>query len=52
MKLVETKPNRVFQVWIDKQINIALHGKVKKIDVGICNGKYYLNAVGIGFDGA
>lgn len=36
---------------IEEQIAVALDGKVKKIDVGLCNKQYFLNGVGIGFDG-
>ncbi len=35
----------------ESQINTAFNGKVKKIDVGECNGRLFLNGVGIGFDG-
>lgn len=34
-----------------KQVDIALNGKVQKFDLGICNGRYFVNGVGIGFDG-
>ena len=33
------------------QIKTAFNGSVKKIDVGECNGRLFLNGVGIGFDG-
>jgi YegS/Rv2252/BmrU family lipid kinase len=33
------------------QISAAFDGKIKKIDVGECNGRLFLNGVGIGFDG-
>ncbi|MEM9325549.1 MAG: YegS/Rv2252/BmrU family lipid kinase [Bacteroidota bacterium] len=36
---------------LDQQIQTALHGQVKAIDVGICNGRRFLNGVGVGFDG-
>jgi diacylglycerol kinase (ATP) len=36
----------------DKQVDILLQANVRKIDAGICNGKLFLNGVGIGFDGA
>ncbi len=36
---------------IKEQIGVALEGRIKKIDVGICNKQYFLNGVGIGFDG-
>ncbi len=35
----------------EKQVDIALNGKVQKFDLGICNGRYFVNGVGIGFDG-
>jgi len=31
--------------------SIAIDAFPKKIDAGVCNGKYFLNGVGIGFDG-
>jgi YegS/Rv2252/BmrU family lipid kinase len=36
---------------VNKQIEIALHGKIGKFDLGVCNGRYFVNGVGIGFDG-
>ena len=36
---------------VDAYIESALEGNTKKIDAGICNGKYFINGVGIGFDG-
>ena len=35
----------------DKQVDIAIHGKISKFDLGICNGRYFVNGFGIGFDG-
>lgn len=35
----------------DKQVAIAIHGKISRFDLGICNGRYFINGVGIGFDG-
>ncbi len=35
----------------EKQVDIALNGVIKKFDLGICNGRYFVNGVGIGFDG-
>jgi diacylglycerol kinase (ATP) len=34
-----------------KQVDIALHGVIKKFDLGKCNDRYFVNGVGIGFDG-
>ncbi|MFD1315435.1 diacylglycerol/lipid kinase family protein [Namhaeicola litoreus] len=34
-----------------KQVEIAIHGKIEKFDLGICNGRAFVNGVGIGFDG-
>jgi YegS/Rv2252/BmrU family lipid kinase len=33
------------------QIETAFNGKIKRIDAGECNGRLFLNGVGIGFDG-
>ncbi|GAB4249349.1 MAG: diacylglycerol kinase family lipid kinase [Ekhidna sp.] len=42
-------------VWIgktlDEQIETAVHGEVKRIDLGQCNDRKFVNGVGIGFDG-
>ena len=35
----------------NSQIESAFNGNIKKIDVGECNGRLFLNGVGIGFDG-
>lgn len=35
----------------EDQIHTALNGKKMLIDVGLCNGRKFLNGVGIGFDG-
>lgn len=35
----------------ERQVEIAIHGTVKKFDLGLCNGRYFVNGVGIGFDG-
>lgn len=35
----------------EKQVEIAIHGKLGKFDLGICNGRAFVNGVGIGFDG-
>lgn len=34
-----------------KQVEIALHGNIKSFDLGKCNERYFVNGVGIGFDG-
>ncbi|MFC2091277.1 diacylglycerol/lipid kinase family protein [Elusimicrobiota bacterium] len=36
---------------IEEQLELALNGTLKKIDVGMCNGRYFINGIGIGFDG-
>ena len=37
---------------LEKQVELLLECSPRKIDAGICNGKLFLNGVGIGFDGA
>ncbi|MGN6163853.1 MAG: diacylglycerol/lipid kinase family protein [Flavisolibacter sp.] len=37
---------------LERQVDQVLEGKPQLIDAGICNGKLFLNGVGIGFDGA
>jgi diacylglycerol kinase (ATP) len=37
---------------VEAQIDLILRSSPKPIDAGICNGHYFLNGVGIGFDGA
>lgn len=34
-----------------EQIELVLQANAKPVDAGICNGNYFLNTVGIGFDG-
>jgi diacylglycerol kinase (ATP) len=34
-----------------EQLQIALHGAVKIFDLGKCNNRFFINGVGIGFDG-
>jgi diacylglycerol kinase (ATP) len=36
---------------LDDRIASALFGRTKRIDTGICNGRVFVNGVGIGFDG-
>jgi len=35
----------------EKQVDVAINGKIQRFDLGICNGRYFVNGVGIGFDG-
>jgi diacylglycerol kinase (ATP) len=37
---------------VEEQIERVLHGQIKKVDAGLCNGQWFINGVGIGFDGA
>jgi diacylglycerol kinase (ATP) len=37
---------------VEAQVDLVLRSAPKPIDAGICNGHYFLNGVGIGFDGA
>lgn len=37
---------------VEAQVDHVLQTTAKPIDAGICNGHYFLNGVGIGFDGA
>ncbi|MEO6541750.1 MAG: diacylglycerol kinase family protein [Ferruginibacter sp.] len=37
---------------VEEQIALILRSSPKPIDAGICNSRYFLNGVGIGFDGA
>lgn len=36
---------------LNEQLDTALNGKTIEIDLGICNGRKFLNGVGVGFDG-
>ena len=36
----------------EEYFDIAMKGLCKKIDAGVCNGRYFINGVGIGFDGS
>ncbi|ANE50592.1 hypothetical protein SY85_08830 [Flavisolibacter tropicus] len=40
------------QIEVEAQIEKVLNGQVKRVDAGICNGQWFINGVGIGFDGA
>ena len=35
----------------EKQVEIAIEGKIGKFDLGICNDRAFVNGLGIGFDG-
>src|SRR5688500_14290207 len=35
----------------EESFEIAMNGKITAVDAGTCNGKYFINGVGIGFDG-
>lgn len=37
---------------LEEHIEVALNGSPKPIDIGKCNGRYFINGVGIGFEGA
>lgn len=36
---------------VRRQVELALLGKTKRLDLGECNGRVFVNGVGIGFDG-
>jgi len=36
---------------VDEYIETALHSNPQSVDAGLCNGTYFINGVGIGFDG-
>ncbi len=36
----------------DEQLQVALNGSPKPIDIGKCNDRFFINGVGIGFEGA
>jgi YegS/Rv2252/BmrU family lipid kinase len=36
----------------DEQLTLALSAAAKPVDVGVCNGRLFMNGVGVGFDGA
>jgi YegS/Rv2252/BmrU family lipid kinase len=35
----------------EKQVEIAIHGVTQSFDLGLCNGRAFVNGLGIGFDG-
>ena len=37
---------------LEEQFDVAMNHHAEFVDAAICNGKYFLNGVGIGFDGA
>lgn len=39
-------------IQVEDQVERVLQGRVQKVDAGICNGLWFINGVGIGFDGA
>jgi diacylglycerol kinase (ATP) len=40
------------EITLEDQVDKILNGDTIQVDAGICNGHYFLNGVGIGFDGA
>ena len=36
---------------VDDYFETAFNRETKRVDLGICNGRYFLNGVGVGFDG-
>lgn len=37
---------------LDEMMDAGLNADARKIDVGLCNGRYFINGLGIGFDGS
>ena len=35
----------------EKQVETAIHGRIQRFDLGLCNGRAFVNGLGIGFDG-
>lgn len=38
-------------ITIEQQIDLVLNAAAKRVDAGSCNGRLYVNSIGIGFDG-
>lgn len=36
---------------LQEQFEVAINGQIKRIDLGLCNDRKFINGVGIGFDG-
>lgn len=36
---------------LDAMLEIGLRGKIRRIDAGVCNGRFFVNGVGAGFEG-
>jgi len=36
---------------LEEELHYAISGAVRRIDLGVCNGRYFMNGVGVGFDG-
>lgn len=35
----------------EQHLEVAINGEIQEVDAGLCNGKYFLNGVGIGIEG-
>lgn len=36
---------------LEDQIQAAIHGQIKQVDLAVCNRRFFVNCVGVGFDG-
>lgn len=36
---------------VEEQLESVLHSELKPVDIGKCNGRYFINGIGIGFEG-